>query len=467
LAQAILAQAKSQVSYGTPLAGAMGGQRALAVLRLPGGHMLYVNDELVAQRLVDRALPVCDASVAEHDLRTRLAVVEAGLRVQQELAHGLGRPVPVLSKAIQALRTLNSVAGVAKHQTEEEGGRPPKAEAAARSEGSAAPCGGRVLARHASEPEKEPGKQGERMDQENVMSQTMSENNGMHEYHGCGESTECGKHNGTFAENVTKEIAKPAMDAAGGGNGGGGSGCRSIGTVTSAPRRASRGTATQQASGEESGECRAMQLGEEVHQLQERIRELEGDLDQFMRHSKGAKLEELNQAHQSAQPEAAEQQSAEEQHLNDMQEHGSYGEQLAKDEKDQYDGLRNAGKRATAAAREDALAERTATEGASHTANEKTNENAAAVAPMLGGSPDVATTEELLARAMAGARPEVQNPESSNSGVESERQYALQHQRSWSCWGCGQQLGFDELDCDWCRHAGGSRRPLRRGRRHR
>jgi len=211
LAQAILAQAKSQVSYGTPLAGAMGGQRALAVLRLPGGHMLYVNDELVAQRLVDRALPVCDASVAEHDLRTRLAVVEAGLRVQQELAHGLGRPVPVLSKAIQALRTLNSVAGVAKHQTEEEGGRPPKAEAAARSEGSAAPCGGRVLARHASEPEKEPGKQGERMDQENVMSQTMSENNGMHEYHGCGESTECGKHNGTFAENVTKEIAKHAI----------------------------------------------------------------------------------------------------------------------------------------------------------------------------------------------------------------------------------------------------------------
>ena len=102
----------------------MGGTRALLTIKLPDGKVAYYNDRKLAEQAT-RSLTVVGPVV--HDGKTatplgfppdeimqRLAVIETGLRMQQELATEVGVPPP-LSAAIQALRILNKAGGDAKH----------------------------------------------------------------------------------------------------------------------------------------------------------------------------------------------------------------------------------------------------------------------------------------------------------------------------------------------------------------
>ena len=96
-----------------PLA-AMGATRALVTIRLADGKLVYINERSMAEMYV-KAL--CDAGGAPSNgdgISQRLAVIEASLKVQHELAYD-GKPLPCLHHAVQALRILNRAAGEAKH----------------------------------------------------------------------------------------------------------------------------------------------------------------------------------------------------------------------------------------------------------------------------------------------------------------------------------------------------------------
>ena len=92
----------------------MGATRALVTIRLADGKMVYINERSLAEMNVKA---MCDAGGAPSNgdgISQRLAVIEASLKVQHELAYD-GKPLPCLHHAVQALRILNRAAGEAKH----------------------------------------------------------------------------------------------------------------------------------------------------------------------------------------------------------------------------------------------------------------------------------------------------------------------------------------------------------------
>ena len=92
----------------------MGATRALVTIRLADGKLVYINERSLAELYVKAQ---CDTGGVPSNgdcISQRLAVIEASLRVQHELAYD-GKPLPRLHHVVQALRVLNRVAGEAKH----------------------------------------------------------------------------------------------------------------------------------------------------------------------------------------------------------------------------------------------------------------------------------------------------------------------------------------------------------------
>ena len=79
-------------------------------IRFPDGRIVYINDRDLAASAAHAAssVPACDVVPVPDDLSQRLATIEAGLRVQSELKVN-GSPLPCLSQAIIALRSLNKL----------------------------------------------------------------------------------------------------------------------------------------------------------------------------------------------------------------------------------------------------------------------------------------------------------------------------------------------------------------------
>ena len=92
----------------------MGATSALVIIRLADGMLVYINERSLAELYVKAH---CDAGGVSSNgdcISQRLAVIEASLRVQHELAYD-GKPLPCLHHAVQALRILNRASGEAKH----------------------------------------------------------------------------------------------------------------------------------------------------------------------------------------------------------------------------------------------------------------------------------------------------------------------------------------------------------------
>ena len=83
-------------------------------IRLADGKLVYINERSLAELYVKAQ---CDTGGVPSNgdcISQRLAVIEASLRVQHELAYD-GKPLPCLHHAVQALRILNRASGEAKH----------------------------------------------------------------------------------------------------------------------------------------------------------------------------------------------------------------------------------------------------------------------------------------------------------------------------------------------------------------
>ena len=93
----------------------MGATRALVTIRMADGKTVYINDAVLAEKYIMAQCGSNGLSNDGDDISQRLAVIEASLRVQKELAFD-GKPLPCLHQAVQALRILNKANGDAKHQ---------------------------------------------------------------------------------------------------------------------------------------------------------------------------------------------------------------------------------------------------------------------------------------------------------------------------------------------------------------
>mmetsp|Transcript_178818 Transcript_178818/g.567436 ORF Transcript_178818/g.567436 Transcript_178818/m.567436 type:complete len:145 (-) Transcript_178818:338-772(-) len=78
------------------------------------GRMVYINDAGLAEIFVLKQCDPGEPRSLGDTMSQRLAVIEASLRVQEELAFD-GKPLPCLHQAVQALRILNKANGDAKH----------------------------------------------------------------------------------------------------------------------------------------------------------------------------------------------------------------------------------------------------------------------------------------------------------------------------------------------------------------